>query len=319
MYRSTIKTACTAAVCLLALGAWPARGDYPERPIRIVVAYAAGGPGELLARTMAMNISPILKQSVYVDPRPGANGVLGVETVARAPADGYAFYMGVLANVAPVLVKDPPFDILHDFSPVARPLVTSYVLLVNPRFKNLKDLLDQAKANPGKLNFGQSSLLTMFAEAMFEKEAHIQTTKVPYKGAAPVRTALLAGEVDLAVDSASGYKPLADEGKVRALLTPGSRRSTTFPDIPTAAEAGFPNATMDVSVGIWGPKGVPSEAIAKVNQAVNQAVVLQQVKDAYRLQDMLPVQSTPEETIAQLRKDVEFLTQAARIANFKPE
>ena len=322
MHPAAMKSTLAALALFTGLAAIPAgmaRAEYPERAIKFIVAFPAGGPGELLARTMANAISPLLKQSVYVDPHPGAGGVVGADAGARAPADGYSFFMGTLANVSLVLVKDTPFDVFHDFAPVARPLVTSYVLLVNPKYKSVKELIDAAKANPGKLNYGQSSNLTLLAEAMFEREAGFTTTKVPYKGAAPVRTALLAGEVDLAVDSASGYKPLADEGRIHVLLTPGSRRSLTFPDAPTVAEAGFPKATVDVNVGIWGPKNVPAEAVSKVNQAVNQVVLTQAVKDAYRLQDMQPVQSTPEETLAQLKRDVDFLTQAARLANFKPE
>jgi tripartite-type tricarboxylate transporter receptor subunit TctC len=251
--------------------------SYPTRPIKFIVAYAAGGPVDLMARLVAQHLTPYLKQNVIVENRDGAAGVVGTKAVGFANPDGYTMLFSGSSNlvVAPLLNKNLGYDPLKDFVAVGQVTSTPHILVVNPNVPvhSVQELVAYAKANPGKLNYaspGFGSTPQLVAE-LFKWKTGTDLVHVPYKGGAPAMADLMAGHVQVFFENVTNVLPMARAGKVRALATTGETRSPDVPDLPTMVESGIDVVSYSWT-GLFAPAATPREIIIKLNAAINETV-----------------------------------------------
>jgi tripartite-type tricarboxylate transporter receptor subunit TctC len=255
-----------------------AQGDaYPNKTVRIVVGYAAGGATDILARLLAQKMTESLGQQVIVDNRPGANSNIGAEVVAKAAPDGYTVYMGSIANTINMsLYPKLNYDVVKDFSPVMLVATVPNILVVHPSVpaKTVKELIDLAKAKPDTLNVassGSGSSIHMSAE-LFKMLTGVKITHVPYKGSAPAVSDLLGGQVQMMFDNAPSAMPHVKAGKLRALAVTSPRRIPALPDVPTVIESGVAGFDVFSWFALFVPAGTPKEIVAKLNAHANQAL-----------------------------------------------
>jgi tripartite-type tricarboxylate transporter receptor subunit TctC len=260
---------------------------YPNRPIRLIVPYPAGGPTDVVARILANSLSEKLHQSVVVENRPGgAAGTVGGRVVVSAEPDGYTLLLSQIGSltIAPSLYK-LDYDPLRDLAPVAIVAVTPEILTVNPAVpaNSLAEFLAYAKANPGKLNFGSPGTGTLphIIGEQLQLATGIKITHVPYRGAAPAVTDLLAGRVQLMIDSTSVLLTHIVSGKLRGLAITSGRRIPQMPNVPTFAEAGYPQLTESLWTGLMTPAGTPAPIVATLNAATNDVLKTPEVEQAY--------------------------------------
>ncbi|MEI6759116.1 MAG: tripartite tricarboxylate transporter substrate binding protein [Betaproteobacteria bacterium] len=246
---------------LLLLGGGASAQDWPNRAIRLVVPYPAGGAVDIVARALAEKLSLALAQTVVVDNKAGAGGLIGADAVAKAAPDGYTWVMGTVSShaIAPAVYRKMPYDAEADFTAVSLVALTPYIITVNAAVpvKTLRELVSYAKANPDKLNFGSSGTGTTphLAGELFNTLAGTKINHVPYKGSAPMVVDLLGGQVQVAFDNT--VIPNIKAGKLRGLAVTGPGRLAAVADIPTAAEAGLPAYEAVGWMGLYGPKGLP--------------------------------------------------------------
>ena len=264
-----------------------AHAAYPDRPINLVVPFPPGGGTDATARLIADAISPLLGQNVVVVNRAGAAGSIGAQSVVDAKPDGYTLFFtttGALV-INPHLYKKLRYSV-QDFTPIAPVGESANVLVVNPNVKanSVNDLIQLARANPGKLTYGTSGAgsSSHLAGVLLESLTGVQLTHVPYKGSAPAITDLVSGRIDLMIDNIPSYVELAKAGKVRPLGVSGKKPSSLFPGIPTIAQAGVPGYEVTIWYGLLGPAGIPTEVIEKISGAVR--VVLGRPEMQERLQ-----------------------------------
>ena len=285
-----------------ALGQSPAgkSAAYPNKPLRFVVGYPAGGATDIIARLVAQKLTGSLGQQVLVDNRPGAGGIIGSDIVAKATPDGYTIVLVTTSHgVNPSLYRKLPYDTAKDFAPITQVASLQLVLVVNPSLpvRSVKELIALAKAKPGQLNYGSSGSgqsLHLAAE-LFKTLAGVDIVHVPYKGAAPARTDLLAGQVQMMFESMIGVLPVVKSGRLRALAVSGARRSPATPDIPTMAEAGVPGYEASGWVGILAPAGTPKAIVTRLNREVVNVLNRADVRELFANRGAEPVGSTPEQ------------------------
>ena len=239
---------------------------WPTQPVRIVVPYPAGGAVDFLARQYAAKLSIELRQTVLVDNRAGAGGLIGADYVAKARPDGYTLVLGTNSShaIAPSVVKKMPYDPVNDFAPVSLLAVTPYVVVVNPEVpaKTLAELIALAKSKPDTLAFGSAGSGTTphLAGELFSTMTGVKMRHIPYKGSGPMVNDLLGGQIQLAFDNSAMSQIKA--GKLRALSVTGSHRLPSLPDVPTPAEAGLPGYEVLGWFGLYAPKGTPNDIVA---------------------------------------------------------
>ncbi len=289
-----------AAFCSI-LGASVAHAQaFPDKPIRIVVASAAGGASDIVGRLLADKLSRSLGQPVIVEAKPGANGNIAAELVAKSPTDGYTLMMGTIGVMAinASMYKNVRFDPLKDFVPVARLVSFSNVLVVHPSLpaKSVKELIDYGRANPGKLRYGSPGAggSPHMAMVVFGQMAGIDLVHVPYKGAAASLSDLMGGHIDLAFSDPLLTLQHSRAERVRALAVSGSKRLESDPNIPTVAEAGLPGYAVSGWLGIVAPTGTPADRIAKLNAAFNDALAMPDVRSKLTEQGSEIIPGTPE-------------------------
>lgn len=276
LHRRSFVAAAGAGLVNLAASARAQVAAYPTRPVRIVVPYAAGGPTDAISRVAAQKLSETWGQQVIVDNKPGANANIGAELVARAPNDGYTLLLGTGSThgINPAIYPRLPFDPVKDFAPVVQLTDSTLYLAVLPSFPvaSLAELVSYAKANPGKLNYASVGIGSAhhLAGEMLKLRAGLDITHVPYKGSAPARSALLAGEVQMAFDSA--VMPLARSGQVRVLGVTSSRRWPSSAEVPTFIEQGFPDFVVGGWFALFAPAGTPAAIVEKINSDTNKAL-----------------------------------------------
>lgn len=303
----TIPLACLLAALLPLAPA--AAQQYPNKPIRVIAPSSAGGPVDVIARILAPAWSEVLGQPMVIDNRAGAAGQIGTEMAAKALPDGYTVLLGFSGPlvIVPQINVSTPYDTLKDLAPVSLAAAAPYVLLVHPNVaaKTVKELVALAKAQPGKLNFasGGTGVGIHMAGELFNLTTGVKITHVPYKGAGPGMTALLASEVDMMFNGLSAALPQVKAGRLRALALGGEKRSALMPELPTIAESGYQFNTS----GWYGPmvaKDTPRAIIMKLNSTLLQALKQPQVRD--RLNDIAveAIGSTPEEYTALLRREL---------------
>ena len=292
---------CVSALTL-PCAAQPA-DSFPSRPIRMIVPYPPGGPTDLTARVVAAEMGKTLGQSIVVDNRPGASGMIGAEMVARAEPDGYTFLANASLHVINQFIyPDMRFDALKDFVPITQLAAVPLVLVVpeSSPIKTVQDLVEYGRKNPGKLNFGSSGNASAphLAGESFKIVAGIEMQHVPYKGSAPALADLVGGQIQLIFDSMPSAMPFIKAGKLRAIAVTTNRRAAALPDLPTIAESGFPGFDIATWYGYWAPKGTPAPIVARLRDAAAQALKLPLVIEQYAQMGAEPVGSTPAEFAA---------------------
>jgi tripartite-type tricarboxylate transporter receptor subunit TctC len=268
--------AAIAMVASCALCVPTAAQTWPDKPIKLIVNFPPGGVADTLARNIGPGLSEALKQPVVIENRAGANGSIGADAVAKAPADGYTFLVtsGGAMTVDPFLYSNLPYDTQKDLVPVASLAIVRVFLLVHPSVpaKTLSEFVAYARANPGKLSYGSagSGSSPHLAGEMFTRAAKIQATHVPYKGAAPALNDLLGGQVQFMFDPGPGLQHVA-AGKLAVLAVASSKRASRYPDIATLAELGL-NVDADTTFALYAPAGVSPAVIERMNREVNRAL-----------------------------------------------
>ena len=275
--------------------------DYPSKPIRLVVPFAAGGATDVLARLVGERLTASLGQQVVVDNRPGAGGNIGSDLVARAEPDGYTILMGAVGTHAinPSLYPKMPYDPVKDFAPVTLVASVPNVLVVNPEVpaNSVQELIDLAKAKPGELNFASSGNGTSIhlSGELFKAMTGTDIVHVPYKGSGPAVTDLLGGQVQMMFDNMPSSLPHVKAGKLRALGVTSAKRSPALPEVPTIAEAGVPGYDATSWFGILAPAGTPEPVVTRLQGAIVQALGEPEMRQRMADLGAEPVGDTPAE------------------------
>ncbi|MBM3530442.1 MAG: tripartite tricarboxylate transporter substrate binding protein [Alphaproteobacteria bacterium] len=292
-----------AAAIAVAATAPPAQAQsgFPNKPIRLIVPQAPGSATDTIARLVAAEMGPVLKQQIVIENRPGAAFTIGLDIVAKAQPDGYTIAIGPVGALAisPNMVPKLPYSILNDFQPIAMISRGHLLLAVAPEsdVKSVKELIDKGKKNPGKLTNASSANGSPghVGGELFKTMAGIEAVHVPYRGGAAALNDLIAGRVDFMFESLNSISPHAKSGKVRALAVSGDRRSPAFPDLPTVAQAGVAGYSAPTWSGIVGPAKLPPDVLKTLNEAVNKAVSTQAFKERFGAIGDEPAGGTPEE------------------------
>ena len=313
------------AITALALGGGIAKADdYPTRPVRIVVPFAAGGPADIYARVLAMRLQDALGQTFIVDDRPGAGSIIGTDAVAKSTPDGYTLLlMSNTHTINESLYASKPFALMRDFTPVAPINSSDLVLVVRSGLpvSNLRELLALAKAKPGALSYASSGPGTPYhlAGELFKSMAGVSILHVPYKGSSGARTDLLGGQVDMMFDAIPSMSEHTRAGKVKAIGTTGLVRSDVLPDVPTIAEAGVPGYEATIWLGLMAPKGTPPAIVAKLNAEVAKIAGNPEVVKAWKAQGATPmVMSVPQFT-RYLDDDIAKWSRIVKLSGARPE
>ena len=296
--------------------------DYPAKPIRVVVPFPAGGPSDIVARTVTQKLSEAWNQPVIVDNRAGAGGAIGTEFVARGPADGYQLLHGTIGGLAVAMSLQPNrgYDTLRDFTPITQTVTVTNFLVVHPSVpaKTIKELIALAKTRPGKLNYSSSGPGTgpHLAGELLKYMAGINIVHIPFKGSAPALTAMLSGEVDVNFENSLLVMPHIGAGKVRALGVTGTQRSKLLPAMPTIAET-LPGYNASGWYGFVAPAAAPKDVVAKL--AAEMVRILRQPDVVARLagQGAEPVASTPDEFTAFIRTEIDKWSKLVAAANMQ--
>jgi tripartite-type tricarboxylate transporter receptor subunit TctC len=282
--------------------------DYPDHPIRFIVPQAAGSATDTVARILAAELSKELGQQVIVDDRPGGALTIGLDLVAKSPPDGYTIGMGPIGALAITrhMVAKLPYNIERDFQPIAMVARGHLLLAVSPKLPihSVKELVDYAKKNPGKLTNASSSNGSPghVGGELFKYMTGTEIVHVPYRGGAPAITDLIAGHVDIMFESLQSIATFARDGKVRALGVSGAMRSPAFPDLPTIGES-VPGYLAPTWTGVIAPAGVPKPIIVKLNAAINKALTSEAFKEKFAKIGDEPAGGTPEEFAATIKAD----------------
>jgi len=313
-----MKRIAIAAVLSLATVSTVAHSQaYPSKPIRFIVPFAPGGSTDLLARFLAQQLAAPLGQTVVVDNRAGAGGVVGAEMAARAPADGYTIVLGSAGplTINPNIRDKTPYDTLRDFTPITLATVSPFTLVVHPTSpaKNVKELIALAKAKPGELNFGSAGNGSVghFSTEQFMTLTGVKLVHVPYKGAGPAVTDLLGGRLNLMFENLPTIIPHVRSGKLRMLGVGTKQRSALAPEFPTIADEGVPGYDSATVFGVLAPAKTPPAVIARLNAEMVKILKSAEGKASLAARGLEAMGSTPEEYGAQIKDE---FTRYGRIA-----
>jgi tripartite-type tricarboxylate transporter receptor subunit TctC len=314
--------AAMALLCAAASAAWAQ--DYPSRAILLVVPFTPGTTADSLARLVQPHLSQRWGVAVVVENRPGASGIIGIDSVAKANPDGYTYLFastafGTLAAMHPKLPYDPD----KSFAPVMLLGTSPLSLVVSDRFpgKTVKEMIALAKARPGEINYASAGTGSVFHLTMelLQHEAGTRMVHVPYKGTTGVSNDLMAGHVQVSMMVFQTAVPLVQSGRVRMLAVMSPQRAQALPDVPTMVESGFPNMVVEAWTGVMVPAKTPPAAISKFNAEVNKVLALQDVKAAAARIDVTLAGGTPETLDALVKKEIKQWAEVVQRANIKPE
>ena len=284
---------------------------FPDKPIRIVVPYPAGGGTDSIARLIGVHLGKKLNQQVVIDNKPGGNSVIAAQAVASSLPDGYAVLISDPTPLAinPSLFKKLPYEPVRDFEPVSMVARFPFVLLVNPAspINSVKDFIAAAKASPGKLNYGSAGTGTpvQLVMEMLKSSAGLEITHVPYKGAAPAVQDLMGGQIDAMFTDAASGSPFIKSGKVKALVVTGAKRTPALPDVPTMVEMGYPDFVLDAWFGIFAPRNTPTDVIAVLSNGLREVIADPQVNSSISALGFEPRTNKPAELAQVLKADTE--------------
>jgi len=306
-----------------ATGAVAQSGPYPNRPIKLVVPFVPGGTLDVVARMLARQLQEGFKQAVVVDNRAGAGSAVGVDHVAKSPADGYTIVLNAATPMVTVVsLQSTPYDLMRDLAPVAQVSTFDYVLAVNAKssINSMQELVQQARKQPGKLNYasaGTGSGQHMFME-LARSSAGVQIQHIPYKGNAPAMQALLAGEVDMIFDTTLGILPQVQGGRLRPLMTSSAKPLAAMPQVPTM-DSLFPGSSIGGWHGIFAPAATPKEVLATLAEAIRKAVNSPEMATKLRELGLEPSGLAPERFADVVRRDHERWGKLIRDNNIKAD
>ena len=312
----------TAFALLPLLLSLPASAQpYPSRGVKLIVPFGAGGPADVYARVLAKYLSEETKQTFVVEDRPGAGSVIGSDAVAKSAPDGYTLL--VMSNTHTTnesLLPNKPFQLMRDFVPVAPINYSDLLLVVHPsvQAKSVKEFIDLAKKESGKLNYASSGPGTPYhmAGELFKAMSKTDIVHVPHKASGDMRNSVLSGNVQMMFDAITVMSQLAKDGKVRALATSGAKRNPLTPDLPTVGET-VPGYESTIWIGVMAPKGTPKEIVTFLNSSINKVINKPAVKEAWLKQGAIPLVMTPEQFDAYLRKDIEKWANVVKMSGAK--
>ena len=303
---------------LLASGAALAQapGAWPNKPIRVLVQFPAGGAADTILRIIAQPLSQALGQPVVVDNRPGADGAIAADAALKATPDGYTLFMATNSSLSavPAMRKVAPYNPLTDFTPIGRVGYFSFFLFVNPAVpaKNVGDLIAYIRTNPGKVNYAGATSTGIMAAAQLASFAKLDMVRIPYKGEAPATIDLISGQVQLIFATTTNALAPARDGRLKVLATLLNQRSPLLPEVPTMAEAGAPRLSIVPWAGFFGPAKLPPEIVARVNRELNAVLGRPEVREQIERQSFEVQGSTPEELAVFTREQLEVWKTAVR-------
>ncbi|MFN0300224.1 MAG: Bug family tripartite tricarboxylate transporter substrate binding protein [Burkholderiales bacterium] len=298
---------------------------YPTKPVRLMVPFPPGGSTDIVARIVAQQVSERLGQQMVIENRGGAGGTIGTALVAKAPADGYTLVMGTTSThvVAPAVYPKLDYDPIKDFAPVSLLAVTPYLLVVHPDVKarTLKEFIEVARAQPGKLNYASAGTgsTTHIAMEMLKLASTTFMLHIPYNGNGPAGTAVIAGQVEALFGSLPAVLPHAKSGKVRALAVGTPTRSPALPDVPTVAESGYPGFDASLWLAIMAPANTPAAIIERLNKEIVAVIKAPESAAALAKAGAEPLSSTPAELAAMIREGIPKYVKVVQTAGIKPE
>ena len=298
----TIAAAALAlAAAQLAGLARPAQAqDYPSRPIRVLIAFPPGGPTDFVGRLLADKMSMLLGQRVYIENKPGANGTVGADNIAKSDPDGYSLFLTTAGavTISPHVMANIPYDSLRDFAPIAEVVTNTTVLVVSPNMtiKSAKELVALAKQKPGTIPFASTGIgsTTHLAQVLLADAANVEFLHVPYRGAAPMLTDLLAGQVQVIAADLTVLVAQIEAGTVVPIGAAADQRNQIIPDVPTLAEQGYPKTDASNWYALLAPAKTPPAVIKKLNDAVNAALADPDVRGKIVKSGAVPIGGTPE-------------------------
>ena len=324
--RSVIAAGAAACALVIGMGAIaPAAAQtFPSKPVRIVIGFTPGGGIDIVARLLAPKWSEFLGQQVVVENKPGANGVVGMDAVAKALPDGHTVFLGTLGNISinPSFYPNLPFNADTAFAPLTQLASVSFMLYANPAlpFKTTAELIAYAKTNPGNVNFSSSGNggLPHLVGEMFSAAAGVKMVHVPYKGSAPGLADVMGGQVQITFDAAAIGLQHVKGGKLRALASMGAKRAAFAPDVPTVAET-VPGFEAVNWYGMTVPAGTPREAVLRLHRDLTKVLALPEIKERMMALGAEPVGSTPEEFGAFAKSEAVKWSRVVKDANIRPE
>jgi tripartite-type tricarboxylate transporter receptor subunit TctC len=319
-FCSVVLIGCAAALAATAIHAQA----YPNRPIRLILPFPPGGPTDLLGRAVGQKLSDLIGQPVVPENRGGAGGTVGLGLAAKAPADGYTIVLSspVIA-IGPSLYKRLEFDASKDFAPITLVANIQNVMLVHPSVpaKTLKEFIQLARKNPGKLNFatGGVGTTTHLASELLQHMHKIKMNHVPYKGTGLALTALVGGETEMLVMAVPAALPMIQAGKVRPLAVLSKERNAVLPKVPTAKEAGVDDYVVPIWYGILTTAGTPRQLVTRLNQELVKALASPDLKERLMAAGVEPASTTPEEFASYIRSETVRYAQVIKAAGIQPE
>ena len=295
---------------------------YPSKPVRIIVPFAAGGPADIYARVLGEKLQASLGQPFVVEDRPGGGAIVGTDAVAKSAPDGYTLLM--MSNTHTVnesLIRDKPYQLLRDFTPVAPVNYSDLVMVVHPSVPaaNLAEFIALARAKPASLNYASSGPGTPYhmAGELFKAMAGVDIVHVPYKGSSGARTDVLGGQVQMMFDAITTMAPNVRAGKLRALATSGKVRSAVLPEVPTLSEAGVTGYEAVIWLGIMAPAGTPKAIVERLNAEITRVTAAPEIREAWSRQGATALAMNPEEFARYVREDIDKWARIVKISGAK--
>ena len=290
--------------------------DYPEKPVRLVAPFVAGGLGDTSIRLIAERLSRSLGQPFVIDAKPGADGQIAAMEVRRASPDGYTLLVGETTSLSmvPAVRKDPPYDVLADFTPISHIGAGAFFLAIHPRVpaQTLGQFIAHARANPGTLAFASSNAPSLLATVHFMRHAQVEMLHVPYRGEPPAMPDLLSGRVQVMIATPFLITQPVREGKLRLLAAAAPQRSQLYPDVPTLRELGYPEPPLISWVGLFGPAKLPAPITAWLSAELNAALALQALRNELERRGVVPRSSSPDELREIVKTQLDFWRTAVR-------
>jgi tripartite-type tricarboxylate transporter receptor subunit TctC len=299
--------------------------NYPTKPVRFVVPFAPGGSTDTLARSMGGKLTELLGQQVVIDNRPGANGDIGMQIVARAVPDGYTLVLGYIANIGigPSLYDKMPYDPVKDFAPITQVAGASNILVIHPSVpaKNFKEFIAYTKANPRKVTFASASVASVghLTGELLNDLAGIDMVHVPYKGSGQAISDLVGGHIKVMISGMASTLPHVKSGKLRGIATTGAKRTPATPDLPTIAESGFPGFEASSWFGVLAPARTPRPVINRLNKDIIQALQDPAVEKRLAAVGFEITTGTPEQFAAYIQSEIKKWAKVVKASGAKPE
>ena len=318
LWRTTLLTAFGFVLAQILVSGSVMAQPYPNRPIRLVVAFPPGGATDVYARIVQTRFSEALGQNIVIENRAGAGGMIGADLVAKAPPDGYTLLIGNIAALAMNVgvYSKMPYDPVKDLAAVLRTVDVSYALVVHPGVpaKNVQEFIAYAKANPGKLSYGSagSGSAPHLATELLKQRAGIDILHVPYKGGGPMVADLLGGQIQVGIGDQANLMPQVKAGKLRALAVGSLRRSPNYPEVPTIAESGLPGFEAGAWQGLAAPAGTASDVVKRLNETLVKVMQMPDVKERLLGAGLEPVGGSPEDFAQFIKSEIAKWSKVAK-------